>query len=136
MRARGRLAGDRGSIAIGGLLLSLALVLLIGTGVDIAHAFIIRRDLTAIADSAALAGGQQLDLQAWRQGTLSLDPEQAEQAAEAELAANPEITGRAQAQPSSITVEAHQRFPTIVLRLVGIAELTVTATATASPEKP
>jgi Flp pilus assembly protein TadG len=136
MRARGRIAGDRGSIAIGGLLLSLALVLLIGTGIDIAHAFIIRRDLTAIADSAALAGGQQLDLQAWRQGTLALDPEQAEQAAEAELAANPEITGRAQAQPSSITVEARQRFPTIVLRLVGIAELTVTATATASPEKP
>ena len=136
MRISGALGGERGSIAISGLLLSLALVLLIGTGVDIAHAFIIRRDLTAIADNAALAGGQQLDLGAWRQGILALDPRQAEQAAEAELAANPEISGGAQAQPSSITVEAHQRFPTIVLRLVGIAELTVTATATASPEKP
>jgi Flp pilus assembly protein TadG len=136
MRSHGRVGEERGAIVIGGLLLSLALVLLIGTGVDIAHAFIVRRDLSAIADSAALAGGQRLDLDAWRQGTLALDPRQAEQAAEAELAANPGISGSAQAQPGSVTVEARERFPTIVLGLVGIPELTVTATATATPEKP
>ncbi len=109
---------------ISGLLLSLALVLLIGTGVDFARAFILRRDLTAIADDAALAGSQQLDLDAWRQGTLALDPGQAEQAAEAELAANPGISGAAQAQAE----RGHGRgqrssFPTLVLRLVGIPEL-------------
>ena len=131
-----RLSDERGSIAISGLLLSLALVLLIGTGVDIAHAFIVRRDLTAIADNAALAGSQQLDLDAWREGTLALNPQQAEQAADAEIAANPQTSGTAQAQASSITVEARQQFPTLILRLVGIPELTVTATATATPEKP
>ena len=71
MTGRKRGSSERGSIAISGLLLSLALVLLIGTGVDIARAFVIRRDLAAIADGAALAGSQQLDLEAWRAGTLA-----------------------------------------------------------------
>ena len=136
MSIRGRLAREQGSVAITGLLLALALVMLIGTGVDIAHAFIVRSDLTAIADSAALTGSEQLDVQAWRDGRLALDPRHAEQAAEDELAANPEITGSARAEPSSITVQAHHRFPTLILRLVGIAQLTVTATATATPKQP
>ena len=136
MSIRRRLASEQGSVAITGLLLALALVMLIGTGVDIAHAFIVRSDLTAIADSAALTGSEQLDVQAWRDGRLALDPRHAEQAADDELAANPQITGSATAEPSSITVQAHQRFPTLILRLVGIAQLTVTATATATPKQP
>ena len=94
-----RLRSERGSVAISGLLVALALIVLIGTGVDIAHAFIVRRDLTAIADDAALVGSQQLDVQAWRQGQLTLNDPQAEQAAENELAANPGIAGSAQALP-------------------------------------
>ena len=136
MNVRSRLVSEQGSVAVAGLLLSLALVMLIGTGVDIAHAFIVRRDLTAIADNAALAGSQQLDLQAWRDGTLALSPLAAEQAAETELAANPHITGSATADTSSITVQAREAFPTMVLRLVGIADLTVAATATATPRQP
>jgi Flp pilus assembly protein TadG len=136
MSAPRRPGSERGSVAVTGILLALALAMLIGTGVDFAHTFIVRRDLTAIADGAALAGSQQLDLQAWREGTLALDPQRAQQAAEAELAANPEISGAATAAPTSITVEARQRFPTMILRLVGIPQLTVTATATATPKKP
>jgi Flp pilus assembly protein TadG len=129
-------ADERGSIAITGLLLAFALVLLIGTGVDIARAFIVRRDLTAIADSAALSGSQQLDLERWREGGLSLDPQQAEETADDELDAYPGIAGSSTASPGSITVRAEERFPTFILRLVGIPELTVSATATATPEKP
>ena len=136
MTIRRRLASERGSIVVSGLLLSLALVMLIGTGVDIAHAFIVRRDLTAIADNAALAGSQQIDLNAWRQGTLALSPQAAEQAAETELAANPQISGSATADTTSITVQAKEAFPTGMLRLVGINTLTVAATATATPRQP
>ena len=82
MRIMRRIRGERGSVAISGLLLGLALIVLVGTGVDIAHAFIVRRDLTAIADNAALVGSQQLDVQAWRQGSVALNTGQAEQAAE------------------------------------------------------
>ena len=136
MSIRHRLAGEQGSVAITGLLLALALLMLIGTGVDIAHAFIVRSNLTAIADSAALTGSEQINVQAWRDGTLALDPQNAQQAADDELAANPQITGSATTEPTSITVQAQQRFPTLILRLVGITQLTVTATATATPKEP
>ena len=131
-----RLQSERGSVAISGLLAALALIVLIGSGVDFAHAFIVRRDLTAIADDAALAGSQQLDLQAWRQGQLALNPPQAEQAADVALAANPGISGSALAATSGVTVEARQQIPTMMLRLVGIPDLTVTASATAQPKRP
>lgn len=131
-----RVGSERGSVAISGLLAALALIVLIGSGVDFAHAFIVRRDLTAVADDAALAGSQQLDLQAWRQGQLALNPPRAEQAADAALAANPGISGSAQAAASGVTVEARQRIPTMMLRLVGIPDLTVTASATAQPKRP
>lgn len=136
MSLRRRLRSERGSVAISGLLAALALIVLIGSGVDFAHAFIVRRDLTAIADDAALAGSQQLDLQAWRQGQLALNPPQAEEAADAALAANPGISGSAQAATSGVTVEARQQIPTMMLRLVGIPDLTVTASATAQPKRP
>lgn len=136
MTIRRRIGGERGSVAISGLLFALALIVLVGTGVDIAQAFIVRRDLTAIADNAALVGSQQLDLQAWRQGSLSLNTSEAEQSAAAELAAEPQITASTQAVPDSITVRVRRRLPTMMLRLVGISVLTVSATATAQPKQP
>jgi hypothetical protein len=75
-------------------------------------------------------------VQAWRQGSLALNAPQAEQAAEAELAANPDITGTTQAVSGSIIVEVKRRLPTMMLRLVGIPDLTVSATATAEPQQP
>jgi Flp pilus assembly protein TadG len=135
MRIR-RLRGEEGSVAITGLLFAFALIVLIGTGVDFAQAFIVRRDLTAIADNAALVGSQQLDMQAWRQGSLALNAPEAEQAAESELAANPYLIGRTQAVPGSITVQVKRQLPTMMLRLVGIADLTISATATAEPKQP
>jgi Flp pilus assembly protein TadG len=131
-----RLREERGSVAIAGILLAMVMVMLIGTAVDIGRAFIVRRDLTAMADDAALAGSQQLDVNAWRQGTLALDPQAAQQTAEAQLAADPGVSGSATAEPSEITVQAKEQFPTIVLRLVGMNELTVSATATAVPRQP
>ena len=131
-----RLRGERGSVAIAGILLAMVMVMLIGTAVDIGRAFIVRRDLTAMTDDAALAGSQQLDVDAWRQGTLALDPQAAQQTADAQLAADPGVSGSATAEPSEITVQAKEQFPTIVLRLVGMSELTVSATATAVPRQP
>jgi Flp pilus assembly protein TadG len=133
---RGRLREERGSVAIAGILVAMVMVMLIGTAVDIGRAFIVRRDLTALTDDAALSGSQQLDLDAWRQGTLALNAQAAQQTADAQLAADPGISGSATAETSEITVQAKERFPTIVLRLVGMSELTVFATATAVPTEP
>ena len=123
-------------MAVAGMFLTLALALLIGGGVDVAHAFILRADLTAIADDAALAGAGQLDLGAWRRGQVALDPRLARASAEADLDANPAVSGSVSADRNAVRVEVSRAFPTLALRLVGIPRLDVTASAEAAPETP
>ena len=58
------LRGERGSVLISGMLLTLALLMVLGAAVDIGHAFIVRRDLSSLgsgmahrSDSRATAAG-------------------------------------------------------------------------------
>lgn len=135
-RAARRLCNERGSVLITGLLLTLALLMVLGAAVDIGHAFIVRRDLTSLADDAALAGAQQLDQQAIHQGQLALDPQQAQAAALATLTGQPGIRAHADATTADVHVQVTRRFPTILLRLVGLSDLTVSAQANAAPRAP
>lgn len=134
--ARRRLGDERGSVLITGLLLTLALLMVLGAAVDIGHAFIVRRDLTSLADDAALAGAQQLDPQTVHQGQLALDPSQAQAAALSTLSGEPGIQAHADATPAEVHVQVTRRFPTILLRLVGLSDLTVSAQANAAPRAP
>jgi Flp pilus assembly protein TadG len=131
-----RLRSERGSVLITGLLLTLALLMVLGAAVDIGHAFIVRRDLTSLADNAALAGAQQLDQQAVHQGQLALDPSQAQAAALSALTAEHGIQAHADATPVEVHVQVTRRFSTILLRLVGLSDLTVSAQANAAPRAP
>ena len=131
-----RLRGERGSVLISGMLLTLALLMVLGAAVDIGHAFIVRRDLSSLADGAALAGAQQLDQQAIHQGQLALDPQQAQAAALSALSGQPGVQAQADATPEQVHVQVTRRFPTILLRLVGLADLTVSAQANATPRAP
>ena len=135
-RRPGRLGDERGAVLVAGLLLALALLIVIGAGVDIGHAFIVRRQLVSVADDAALTGSQALDLQALHQGRLALDPEQARSAALQALAAEPGLSGQATANAADVHVDVHRTVPTILLRLVGISTLTIAAHATAAPREP
>jgi Flp pilus assembly protein TadG len=135
-RLRSRLRDERGAVLVAGLLLSLALLIVIGAGVDIGHAFIVRRELVSLADDAALTGSQALDLQALHQGRLALDPEQARTAALQALASEPGLRNQAAASATDVHVEVQRRVPTILLRLVGLSTLTVGAQATAAPREP
>jgi Flp pilus assembly protein TadG len=130
------LRAESGAVLISGLLLTLALVMLLGAAVDSGNAFIVRRDLASAADDAALVGAQQLDLQALHNGQLMLDPQQAQTAALATLGDQPNLTGQAQASPTVVQVRVSRRFPTILLRLVGVTDLTVSAQASAAPRAP
>jgi Flp pilus assembly protein TadG len=134
--ASNRLRGERGSVLIAGLLLSLALMMLLGAAVDIGHAFIVRRDLTAQADDAALAGSQALNLDALHQGQLALDPAQAQAAALQAINPADQAQASAVASAGEVTVRLQEEMPTILLRLVGLSTLTVAAQATAGPETP
>jgi len=131
-----RLRGERGSGLISGMLLTLALLMVLGAAVDIGHAFIVRRDLSSLADGAALAGAQQLDQQAIHQGQLALDPQQARAASLSALSGAPGVQAQAAATPEQVHVQVTRRFPTILLRLVGLADLTVSAQANATPRAP
>jgi Flp pilus assembly protein TadG len=135
-RIPSRLREERGAVLVAGLLLALTLLLVIGAGVDIGHAFIVRRQLVSVADDAALTGSQALDLQALHQGRLALDPEQARSATLQALAAEPGLHGQASANAADVHVDVQQTVPTILLRLVGISTLTVAAHATAAPREP
>jgi Flp pilus assembly protein TadG len=134
--ARSRLQSERGSVLIAGLLLSLALLMVIGAAVDIGHAFIVRRDLAAQADAAALAGSQALNLDALHQGQLALDPQQAQTTALQAITPAAQLQTTAVASTGGVTVRLQERIPTILLRLVGLTTLTVAAQATAAPETP
>ena len=134
--ARTRLRTERGSVLITGLLLSLALLMIIGAAVDIGHAFIVRRELVSVADDAALTGSQAIDQNALHSGALKLNPEQARSAALRAAATQPGQRATATATTASISVEVRRRFPTVLLRLVGLTSLGVSAHATAQPQRP
>jgi Flp pilus assembly protein TadG len=131
-----RLRTERGSVLITGLLLTLALLMVLGAAVDIGHAFIVRRDLSSLADNAALVGAQQLDQQAIHQSQLALDPQQAQAAALSAVIGEPGIQVQADATQAGVHVHVMRRFPTILLRLVGLSDLTVSAQADAAPRAP
>jgi uncharacterized membrane protein len=130
------LPDERGSVLITGLLLSLALMMIIGAAVDVGHAFIVRRELVSVADDAALAGSQAIDQEALHSGALKLEAEQARAAALRAVAFEPGQTAQAGASTTTVRVEVRRQFPTILLRLVGLSTLTVSAHATAQPRRP
>jgi Flp pilus assembly protein TadG len=133
---RERLSKEDGSILITGLILSIALIMLIGAAVDIGHAFLVRRHLASIADDAALSGSQAINLAGLHEGHLQLNPGQARAKALHAVDANPSVTGQATASTASITVTVARQVPTILLGLVGVSTLKITAHATAVPRAP
>ena len=133
---RRALGAERGAVLVSGLLLSLALLMVIGVAVDVGHAFIVRRELVAAADDAALSGSQQLDLDALHQGRLTLDPQAAQTAALAALSTDQDMQAQATASPAAVFVHVQRRFPTVLLRIVGLSSLTVSTQATAAPRAP
>jgi len=133
---RDRLVDERGSVLITGLLLSLALIMVIGAAVDIGHAFLVKRQLASIADDAALSGSQVISLPKLHEGHLQLDPSQAQTEAQRTIAATPSVTGQVNATPERVTVTVTRRVTTILLGLVGLHTLTITAHASAAPRAP
>jgi Flp pilus assembly protein TadG len=133
---RARLTDERGSVLITGLLLSVALIMVIGFAVDVGHAFMVKRQLASIADDAALSGSQAISLPSLHEGHLQLNPAQARAEAQSTIAANPSITGQVTASAGSVTVTVTRRVSTILLGLVGLPTLTISAHATAAPRAP
>ena len=131
-----RLAGERGSLLVAGLLFTVALLLAVGASVDLGRAFIARRELAALADQAALSGAQQLDLASLHEGRLTLERQDAVRAAERALSGQAALTVRVAAGSNSVDVRLQRRLTTVFLPLLGISSLTLGAAAVATPRQP
>jgi hypothetical protein len=82
---RARSADERGTVTLWVLGLCVSLLFLGGLGLDLWRAVAERRQLSAMADSAATAAANGIDVDALRAGTLQLDPERARAIARATL---------------------------------------------------
>lgn len=125
--------GDEGSATVLGLFLVVVVLVLAGTLIEAGNAMAARGHAIAVAQQAARAGADKLDLTALReQGVVRVDPAAAQAAATAYLAELGE-TGTVTATPARVTVTVTVTRPGILVALLGKQAVTVTGTATAAP---
>jgi Flp pilus assembly protein TadG len=80
---------ERGTVTLWVLGLCVSLMFLGGLGVDLWRAVAERRQLSSMADSAATAAANGVDVDALRAGALRVDPERARAIAQATLNRDP-----------------------------------------------
>lgn len=118
------------------IVLTLALMAVIGLAVDGGSAAAAHARAQTAAAEAARAGADQIDLEHFRStGITRLDPAAASTAA-ADWLTTVEQTGTVTATTGAVTVTVTGAQGTQVLGIVGIDAIEVTATATAEPRNP
>ncbi len=133
-------ADERGTITLWVLGLSISLMFLGGLSVDLWRAVAERRQLSSMADTAATAGANGVDVDALRAGTLVLDPVRARAIALASLGADPhraaldavdvEVAGNR----LTVTLRDHVRFSLLGIFLGG-RHFDIAVHASAQPEE-
>lgn len=124
---------DRGSGTALGMFLIFVMLVLATTILEAGNAMRWDAHATDVAQQAARAGADQLDLAALRNdATVRINPAAADAAAQAYLRQVGE-TGSVQATPAGVTVTVTITRPRVLLPLVGVTTITVTSTATAAP---
>lgn len=127
-----RTGGDTGQVTAFVVVLSVTLVAVAGLVLDAGLALSAKVQALDVAQSAARAGAQQLDLYAYRTGgPAQLDPSRAAAAARGWLA-SAGMSGTASATSTTVTVTVHRTTRTQLLQLVGVRTLSVSASATAT----
>lgn len=106
-----RQADESGTITLWVLGLCISLMFLGGLSLDLWRAVADRRQLSSMADSAATAAANGLDLEALRAGTLHLDPARARAIALASLDEDPHSD-----ELDSVEVEVVDNRVTVTLR--------------------
>jgi Flp pilus assembly protein TadG len=131
-RVRERTGGDSGQVTAFATIMTIALLLVAGLVLDAGMALSVKVQALDVAQSAARAGAQELNLTAYRtSGIAELNPAQAESAARTWLT-TAGFTGEATATTHTVTVTVHGTSRTQLLHLVGVRQLAVSATATAT----
>lgn len=131
-RARLRAGNDAGRVTAFATVITLALVAVAGLVLDGGVALSAKVQALDIAQAAARAGAQQLDMTLYRTTSQAqLNPERAASAARSWLA-SAGAQGQATATTTTVTVTVHRNTNTQLLQLVGVRQLRVSASATAT----
>jgi hypothetical protein len=132
-RRTGQAGKDRGSGTALGLMLLLIVIALAATVIEVGNDMRTSATATDLAQEAARAGANQLDLAELRAtGVVRIDPIAARTAALAYLS-RLGATGTVLATPNTVTVTVTITRPAVLLPLVGVTSITVTSDATAQP---
>ena len=126
---------DRGSITAYLLITTVAIFALAGLVLDGGAALAAHGRAADVAQQAARAGADALDVTSLRSPTpagLTADPA-ADRTAAGEVLAAAGVTGDVAVNGRSVTVTARVTKPAAILSIVGIGEVGGTATATAVP---
>lgn len=133
--------GERGSVTLWMLGLGITLLMVGGIALDLWRLVGVRREMSAMADAAAVAAASAVDTAAWRAGReVVVDPAGAEERARAVLAAQPlaeSVTlpaGWLAVDAAGVEVSLDADVELTLLRLVhpGPVDVRVTARAAAS----
>jgi len=126
---------DAGTVTAFVTVLAVALLAIAGLVLDTGLALSTKTEALDQAQAAARTGAQQLDLTGYRTtGAARLDPDQAAAAARDWLATH-HLRGTVSASPDTVTVTVRRTHRTQMLGLIGIHTLTMTASATATPQQ-
>jgi hypothetical protein len=126
--------GDDGTVTAFTVILTTALLACAGLVLDGGLALAARVRAVTLAQEAARAGAQELDLTAYRtHGTLILRPDAADATAHAYLAAAG-ATGQVTTTGSTVTIAVQADQPSRLLQLFGVHTLHVTGHATAAAQ--
>lgn len=129
-------ADERGQVLPLVAIFLLGLIAVAGLVADGGAMLVQRRDLQNVADAAAAAGAMQLDETAYRAsgGTdVVLDPSAAEEAAIASLMGEDGTDVTVQADAARVEVEVSRQATTAFLRVLGVAEVEISARSSAEP---
>lgn len=127
-----RIGGDDGQVTPFAVILTVALLAVAGLVLDGGLALSQKVRALDLAQAAARAGAQELDLYKFRTTNVAeLDPVRAAAAAQAWLA-SAGADGEASATTTTVTVTVRRAATAQLLQLVGIRELHVSASATAT----
>jgi len=123
--------GEDGQVTAFTVVMVTALLLVAGLVLDGGAALAAKVEAIGIAEDAARAGAQEIDLAAYRAtGRVQLVPDRAVAAARTYLTTSGH-TGTATVTGDEVTVTVSTTIPTLLLGLAGVDDLTVSSQATA-----
>ena len=123
--------GQRGSLSAFMAVFSLVLFLLIGLVVDAGRAISARSATMTEAEQAARAGAGALSVDALRSGEVTIVPGEAVQLANAYLVSVGQ-SGTTTVVGQTVTVHIASEEPTVILGIIGIRQIAVSVTASAT----